>query len=349
VLQCLETCDSLKASSIAFPALGAGNLKYPLKVVANIMINTIVSYLKDNCDLTCIKTVKLVIYMDDAYAQFNEVLYELSLTSPVDNQSLSQSEPIVAKPQSCTVKSDEYVTIDDSKNLNRTVSHEWISKSLPNTNNGEHFSISEYASGPMDTVSVHSKGPVLLVQIYAETLSRVKKTKDRLQRIIDDQFTTDALTDELIAKLSNEKMNAFTTKAKQKHVEISITSSPPLICIQLRGDRNDVADLKFEIQQELNQIRASESFHREAKLLQDKIKWWWWMSDTKQYKCFDFLVNYQIEQAYQTNRGSIFTVETQELLVECDFMKMEATINDSTHIIRRVDLADLLNERKFIT
>ena len=272
--------------------------------------------------------------MDDAYAQFNEALYKLSLTSPVDNQSLFQStstQLTTAKPlplKSCSVKSEDFFTIDDSDRMH--------------VNDGKH------ALGSVNTVSVLPKSPVLLVQIYAETLSRVKKTKDRLQRIIDDQFTTDALTDELIPKLSNEKISAFTRMAKQKHVEMLITTSVPLICIQLRGDRNDVADLKFEIQQELNQIRASESFHREAKLLQDKIKWWWWLNDTKEYKSFDFITNYQIEQAYQTNRSSVFTTETKKIFVECDFMKMEAKINNSTHIIRRVDLADLLNERKFV-
>ena len=298
------------------------------------MVSTIVSYLKTNSASTCIKTVKLVVYMDDAYAQFNEVLYKLSLTSPVENQSLFQSistQPTAAKPQplkSFIAKSEEFVTIDDSDSM--------------------CVNDSEHALGSMGTVSILSKSPVLLVQIYAETLSRVKKTNDRLQRIIDDQFTSDALTDELIAKLSNEKISAFTRKAKQKHVDMLITTSVPLICIRLQGDRNDVADLKFEIQQELNQIRASESFHREAKLLQDKIKWWWWIDDAKEYKSFDFITNYQIEQAYQTNRSSVFTIETEKLFVECDFMKMEAKINHSTHIIRRVDLEDLLNERKFV-
>lgn len=51
--------------------------------------------------------------------------------------------------------------------------------------------------------------------------------------------------------------------------------------IQLRGNCRDVADLMFEIQQEINQIRALESLHKEAKLLQDKLKWYWWENGTK--------------------------------------------------------------------
>ena len=323
------------------------------------MITTVVSYLKANYALTSIKTIKLVIYMDDAFVQFNEMLYRQSLTSTGDDQfdyakifsdtqsplKISQStmstHPTVTKTQPFkpgTIRFDkigEFVSIDYGDYLSR------VSQSSVDP-------WSSWVNISDSSVAVHPKSPVLLVKIYAENLSRVKKTKERLQRIIDDQFTTDTLTDELIVKLSDEKKNAITRKAKQKHVGISIKTSVPLICIQLRGDRNDVADLKFEIQQELNNIRAFESLFREARLLQGKIKWWWWMSDVRQYKDFDCLTNYQIEQAYQTNRSSVFAVEANGFCVECNFMKMEANINKSVHMIRRVDLADLLNERKFI-
>ena len=48
VQKCLEVCDKFRASTIAFPALGAGNLNYPQNVVADIMVNTIAAYLKAN-------------------------------------------------------------------------------------------------------------------------------------------------------------------------------------------------------------------------------------------------------------------------------------------------------------
>ena len=74
VQKCLETCDKLRASTIAFPALGAGNLSYPQKVVADIMVSTIAGYFKANRTTTHIKTVKLVTFMDNTYAEFNKLL-----------------------------------------------------------------------------------------------------------------------------------------------------------------------------------------------------------------------------------------------------------------------------------
>ena len=53
-------------------------------------------------------------------------------------------------------------------------------------------------------VTVHSESSVLRMQICAETVSGIKCKK----RVINDQFTTDALTDGLIVKLSDEKKTA---------------------------------------------------------------------------------------------------------------------------------------------
>lgn len=85
-------CDKLKASVIAFPALGTGNLKYPAHVVADIMINTITDYMKANKSTTHIKTVKLVIYAKDDYQEFCKVYTSVKqLTDKTNDQSLSKA------------------------------------------------------------------------------------------------------------------------------------------------------------------------------------------------------------------------------------------------------------------
>lgn len=73
VLKCLIVCDSKKASTIAFPALGAGILKYPPKVVAKIMVATVQNYYETH-RTTCIKEVKFVLYMECTYKEFEYIL-----------------------------------------------------------------------------------------------------------------------------------------------------------------------------------------------------------------------------------------------------------------------------------
>ena len=77
VQKCLIECEQKGAHSIAFPALGAGNLGYPSKVVAEVMITTVQNYYRINTT-SCITEVKFVIFKDNTYEEFKRLLSELS-------------------------------------------------------------------------------------------------------------------------------------------------------------------------------------------------------------------------------------------------------------------------------
>jgi len=70
---CVKVRDKMKADSIAFPALGTGGLDFPRDVAADIIVNSIISYMKSNLATTYIKTVKLVVYMEDTYEAFHNL------------------------------------------------------------------------------------------------------------------------------------------------------------------------------------------------------------------------------------------------------------------------------------
>ena len=65
----MNECTRLKLSSIAFPALGAGNLRFPSSVVAKIMVEEVSNFLAANKN-TSLTSVHLVIYMPDTYQAF---------------------------------------------------------------------------------------------------------------------------------------------------------------------------------------------------------------------------------------------------------------------------------------
>lgn len=46
VEKCLKICCNLSLKSVAFPSIGAGNLKYPEKVVARCLLETTASFLQ---------------------------------------------------------------------------------------------------------------------------------------------------------------------------------------------------------------------------------------------------------------------------------------------------------------
>ena len=114
VIQCLKVSDEKNVSSIAFPALGAGNLGYPAKVVAKVMINAVENYIQANKVTTCIKEVKFVIFIDKTYKEFETVLLKVS--------DCSVSTRIPRKCESHTKESnlvpEDVITVTESSKIN---------------------------------------------------------------------------------------------------------------------------------------------------------------------------------------------------------------------------------------
>ena len=93
IRKCLEEADRCGATSIAFPALGAGNLGYPSDVVAKIMVGTVATFIKTHQATTSLETVKLVIYMQDTFKEFEDALSGKPKTSKkTKNQKIQPTD-----------------------------------------------------------------------------------------------------------------------------------------------------------------------------------------------------------------------------------------------------------------
>jgi len=103
VKSCLQEADKCQATSIAFPALGAGNLEYPPKVVAKVMVQTIAAYLTTHGKTTSLKSVKLVMFTRPTLKEFDDVLKKLSTLTNMNSQTTTITE-----------QQSDSVTVDDS-------------------------------------------------------------------------------------------------------------------------------------------------------------------------------------------------------------------------------------------
>ena len=93
IIKVMEECDRLKVSSVAFPAIGTGNLGFPSDVVAKVMVNTISQYMLNNKN-TSIKKVLLVVFMDHMHKEFEKEMQPTPLPSPSDWISVDEhTEP----------------------------------------------------------------------------------------------------------------------------------------------------------------------------------------------------------------------------------------------------------------
>jgi len=314
VAACLKRAEILQLSSLALPAIGTGVLGYTLDEAAHSICSSIIAFGQTNP--VHVKQVRIVIFQQAMFQSFRDKFVEI-VNKP---GLLKRMVNIVSSWFSGDSSVEE--PVGGSKHILPT----FPSPSLP----------------PSRTTVISEKS-VLLIQIYAENMQKVGKTENRLQRIIEDQFANEKMFDQLLSKLSSTQKDNLTKKAKQRHVEITIETGTELNYIRLRGDRNDIADLKFFIQQILNQISASESMQREAALLQAKVKWQW-LNDNGKYEDYDELTNYHVEEAYKRDKDKKFVYKTEDSCEEFDFKKMVASEDNLICKIKRVDIADLLKE-----
>ncbi|XP_056008510.1 protein mono-ADP-ribosyltransferase PARP14-like, partial [Ostrea edulis] len=75
IRKCLEKAHEYQYSSLAFPALGTGNLSFPSKVVAEIAKETIEEF-EGAHETTTIKTIAFIIYVkdEDTFKVFQDIL-----------------------------------------------------------------------------------------------------------------------------------------------------------------------------------------------------------------------------------------------------------------------------------
>ena len=101
MVKCLNECKQRKISSIAFPALGTGQLKFPPQVAAKIMIESVAA-MKDSNDIM----VHFVIPLDAVHKAFTEMMQQTS--------KLNTGRPTYTFPSSMQVAStsDNIFVID---------------------------------------------------------------------------------------------------------------------------------------------------------------------------------------------------------------------------------------------
>ena len=92
VHKCMKECVRLRVTSIAFPAIGTGNLRFPNNVVAKVMVEAISNFLSSHKN-SSFKAVYLVIFMADTHRAFQQELAQLKSAPGTSYSSAAPSSP----------------------------------------------------------------------------------------------------------------------------------------------------------------------------------------------------------------------------------------------------------------
>jgi poly [ADP-ribose] polymerase 10/14/15 len=71
--KCMKECEAQGARTIAFPAIGTGNLRFPVATAAHIMVDEVCNYLQKN-ECRALSNVYFIIFMEKMYRTFCDEL-----------------------------------------------------------------------------------------------------------------------------------------------------------------------------------------------------------------------------------------------------------------------------------
>lgn len=328
VVACLKKADEQKLSSMSFPAIGTAGAYSPADA-AQCICEAIIKYGHNNPRY--LQHVRIVIFQQNIYQVFIQTC----------NTILQSSQPGFLSRAYNFVASAVFGSSSDAYSTEHGGMHNRESKRKDiNTPQSQMF----------DNIPDNA---VLHIQIFAGSEREVKQTEGRLHRVIQDHFKVDSIdNDDRVSKLTREQISEFEEKAKNHQVELKIEAH--LKRIRLKGDKEDVNELKTQILNAFSKIAELEGDEKAAKMLQDKVTWKWLDDDDGEYQAYDHMVNYAIEQAYQAHKAGrgrdTFTYKDEEgETCIINFATMEEKLSDNTIFpIKRSDLEDLLKEGKHI-
>ena len=320
VNKCLKECIKLRMTSIAFPAIGTGNLCYPNDVVARIMVEAVSSFLSSHKSST-LNMVYLVIFMTDTHLAFQQELAKQRSTIPETSYM-----PLASSPQ----ENDTPRRSNDPESLSnpgfRQHTKEFFGSFLPE--NEGNLAISHPTSLSYEQMMYRD----IELVIYGETHGAVQRAVQKLQRIIDEQFITDSVDDPNVDKLSQSEIDKLQHTSKQMHVELDINLAP-LNFIRLKGDKTDVHKMRSCVIETLAELEKRIYRQREAENMQKLVQWKRMDSQETEY---DVAENYEIELAYKAQKAEYRHRTTVEHYT-VDFTTMEEidhNSNDRFQVVR---------------
>ena len=300
VFACLQQAELSKLTSIAFPAIGTGGLGYDVEVAAQFMCQPVIGFAQSLPKY--VKSVRFVIFQKDMLYYFKQVFHQLRIAdlSGVLQPSTLQSSPLFLQDLSAIEP-------------NLVPSPTELAESIP----------------------VVTKQPIMHLQVFADSVNKVQRTENCLQRLIEKQLHPARVTNKYIVKLSTEFLAEIKQEADFRNVLYDIKQGRREPYIQLKGDRTYVDELMLKINSALTKISDDEAKQQRFRDTVAKVRWQW-EKQPGVFEDYDDSVNYEVEQAYQSDPNSSFIYEhTNGSSENFCFQKMTAQHGNDIFVIRR--------------
>ncbi|XP_072026437.1 protein mono-ADP-ribosyltransferase PARP14-like [Amphiura filiformis] len=285
VLKALHLADTDGLRSIAFPALGTGNVGGNADTAARVLLDAIGEFAV-NTNRKSLLLVKLTIFQRGMLPAFAG--------------AMKAKEAFSYKPQKGFFrKGFDYVKSAFS--------------SLSGADEGEM----------MEARAAPAEQEVMILQIYAGNRKNLEEAIDRIEDFIKDEFCSEELPyeQEIWGELDGSKMEKIFAIAQANNVKVEPLLEGRAKRIVIQGRAVDVQKAKADIQEFFTRIQLKKKKEAEDQLINKEVSWRY-KDTTGEFVDYGEEINPIIERAHREQKPHV-DLELEEGNVRIDFFSME--------------------------
>nr|KAG5698672.1 hypothetical protein BaRGS_022560 [Batillaria attramentaria] len=312
MIKCLIQASNNQYTSLAFPALGTGNLNYPRDTVARVMFRVVREF-EQAMPTTSLRSVRIVVYHKDAptIQAFRQVERQsVGVYSSADGWSTAEAPP----EMTCA-----------GKRVKRNFS--------------ESAALTREEVSPERTTR-HLLPSEANLFIYSTNTANVIAFLKAFEDVFAEKFTRETVLDNMIQAIEAKQMQHIEAIAQNHDAEMQVNAEEGRILLE--GLEQDVFKAHHEISQYL---RAMER-QRVAAMIANMVQWCVLEITTTDSEQVEYpeKINHAIEAAYQAKQRTVEFTDVNNVCYVIDFDKMQEFSKDDptdfVTVIRREKIKD---------
>ena len=319
ILACLERAEQLHYNSIAFPAIGTGNVNYPSDKAVDAFVKALRQFTSKKPRY--LRVIRMVLYQPQHYQQFSSAFKKMGESS---SGFLNYMYDKVFKPVGSFFGYSGNEEQSDELERERSHSgHDFYEE-------GDEFEDIGEEERKRNMLAHLSKESEVIIFIYGGSDMSVKRAEKRLREIIDTQFVTEEVDDPIVASLSSATVEELKECASSHQVDIDVDCDPVLHFIKIHGCHGDVLRVKDKVRevlacstQERVKIEAAEAMSKHIR---------WMREINEELDEYDGVFSFEIEQAFQRKQKKYRSSDPAEMF-EIDFGLMKETDLETNQVV----------------
>ncbi|XP_064209269.1 protein mono-ADP-ribosyltransferase PARP14-like [Anguilla rostrata] len=329
VLQVLQVCEQMKASSVAFPAFGTGQGGVSPPLVAEAMISAVADFVKKTG--RHLKSVKIVIFQPEMVSDFHKSMKKR------EGGDLPVEKNIITK---AIEKVSSFLMPGGGESRNEEERFVLKREGFASEREGFASEREGFASEREGFALEGEEFSPAVFELCGESSGAVWGTCDELKRLLMKEQTEQILRDPGVALLTPRHRHALQELQRRLTVRIQLESQSGLPCVRLEGLTHDVRTAESCVRRmirEAEEAEEAESRRREAVRLQERVEWRY--EDRGTFRPFDLHTNLTLERAFE-NQQVLLRIYINDIEHEVDLVRKKACAYGKEVALRRRELRD---------